>query len=90
MSAYKEASESPSLEKGSPEVTVRESRNHIDNDSQLSVRHADDALLAELGYKSEFRREFSVNSRVLFTAPDIDSAIVCLFSLSRLSRSRSL
>lgn len=26
-----------------------------------SVRHADDALLAELGYKSEFKREFSVS-----------------------------
>ena len=25
------------------------------------VRHADDARLAELGYKSEFRREFSVS-----------------------------
>jgi hypothetical protein len=31
------------------------------NGSLLSVRHADDALLAELGYKSEFKREFSVS-----------------------------
>ena len=30
------------------------------NGSLLSVRHADDALLAQLGYRSEFRREFSV------------------------------
>lgn len=29
---------------------------------QLGQRHADDALLAELGYKSEFRREFSVRT----------------------------
>lgn len=33
--------------------------------SLVSVRHADDALLAELGYKSEFRREFSVSRFVL-------------------------
>lgn len=31
----------------------------VDNDS-LSLRHVDDAKLAELGYKSEFKREFSV------------------------------
>lgn len=30
------------------------------NGSLLTVRHADDALLAQLGYKAEFRREFSV------------------------------
>jgi len=28
-----------------------------------SLRRADDALLAELGYKAEFKREFSVSSR---------------------------
>jgi hypothetical protein len=26
-----------------------------------SLRHEDDVLLAKLGYRSEFRREFSVN-----------------------------
>lgn len=31
--------------------------HHRDDDS---LRHADDDRLAELGYKSEFRREFSV------------------------------
>lgn len=30
-----------------------------------SLRHADDVLLAELGYKSEFKREFSVSIRQL-------------------------
>lgn len=29
--------------------------------SLTNIRHADDALLAELGYKSEFKREFSVS-----------------------------
>ena len=32
------------------------------NTGLLSLRHADDVLLAKLGYKSEFRREFSVSS----------------------------
>ena len=32
------------------------------NSPQLDgVRHADDVLLAKLGYKSEFKREFSVS-----------------------------
>jgi len=35
-----------------------------DNDSNSIIR-ADDARLAELGYKSEFRREFSVRFVVL-------------------------
>lgn len=34
--------------------------------SLVSVRHADDALLAELGYKSEFRREFSLLETIAF------------------------
>ena len=35
--------------------------NRSTNGSLLSLRHADDALLAQLGYKAEFRREFSVS-----------------------------
>ncbi|KAI0268159.1 amino acid transporter [Gloeopeniophorella convolvens] len=31
-----------------------------------SIRHADDAMLAKLGYKSEFRREFSLVETVAF------------------------
>ena len=31
-----------------------------DSANLISIRHADDVLLAKLGYKSEFRREFSV------------------------------
>jgi hypothetical protein len=34
----------------------------IDGADDDSLRHADDVRLAELGYKSEFRREFSVRS----------------------------
>ena len=34
-------------------------------DKKLSVTHADDARLAALGYKSEFKREFTV--RLPFT-----------------------
>ncbi|KAK7026506.1 hypothetical protein VNI00_015586 [Paramarasmius palmivorus] len=33
---------------------------------QVNVRHADDELLATLGYKSEFRREFSLIETVAF------------------------
>ncbi|KAJ7600377.1 APC amino acid permease [Mycena floridula] len=32
----------------------------------VSLRHADDALLAQLGYKSEFKREFSLFETVAF------------------------
>ena len=32
-----------------------------DHENLNAVRHADDALLAQLGYKSEFKREFSVS-----------------------------
>ena len=38
-------------------------------DSLVNIRHADDALLAELGYKSEFRREFSVSTFAFHTNP---------------------
>lgn len=37
------------------------------------VRHADDELLAQLGYKSEFRREFSV--RALCETPSMDTSM---------------
>ena len=32
----------------------------VHQDSETDVRRADDVLLAQLGYKSEFKREFSV------------------------------
>ena len=32
------------------------------DESLNAIRHADDVLLAKLGYKSEFRREFSVRA----------------------------
>ncbi|PSR73310.1 hypothetical protein PHLCEN_2v10838 [Hermanssonia centrifuga] len=34
--------------------------------SLMTLRHADDALLAQLGYKSEFKREFSRIETVAF------------------------
>ncbi|KAI0832902.1 amino acid transporter [Trametes gibbosa] len=37
-----------------------------DRTSITSVRHADDELLAKLGYKSEFRREFSLIETIAF------------------------
>lgn len=40
-------------------VEVAQSKDSHDIDS---LRRADDVLLAELGYKSEFRREFSVRA----------------------------
>lgn len=33
----------------------------VARDDSPSLRHADDVRLAELGYKSEFKREFSVS-----------------------------
>ena len=33
----------------------------IDHENLSAVKHADDVLLAQLGYKSEFKREFSVS-----------------------------
>ena len=51
-----------------PAITqnIRDSfSEHTSPDGSLfSVRHADDILLAELGYKSEFKREFSVRLKV--------------------------
>jgi hypothetical protein len=40
-------------------TTVRE----VQTQDSDSIRHADNARLAELGYKSEFKREFSVRVR---------------------------
>lgn len=45
---------------GKDVTAVEVSTNNGDSDLS-ALRHADDALLAELGYKSEFRREFSVS-----------------------------
>ena len=55
--------------------------------SLTNIRHADDALLAELGYKSEFKREFSVSqfsSLVggwLLTRPQLLETIAFAFSI---------
>lgn len=44
------------------EVTtvVNDASQESPSGSLLNVRHADNALLAQLGYKAEFKREFSV------------------------------
>ncbi|KAE9397933.1 amino acid transporter [Gymnopus androsaceus JB14] len=47
-----------------------DTKNEKDNSGvevdSVSLRHADDALLAKLGYKSEFKREFSLIETVAF------------------------
>ncbi|CAL1699917.1 unnamed protein product [Somion occarium] len=50
---------------GKDVTAVEVSTNNGDSDLS-ALRHADDALLAELGYKSEFRREFSLFETVAF------------------------
>ena len=44
----------------------------IDHENLSAVKHADDVLLAQLGYKSEFKREFSVS------CPSADVAVATL------------
>ncbi|KAG6856596.1 hypothetical protein H0H87_002688 [Tephrocybe sp. NHM501043] len=44
--------------------SVVEANDHGDD---LSVRHTDDDKLAELGYKSEFKREFSLLQTIAFS-----------------------
>ena len=46
-------------EKGGP-ATVAYSTG-VDHENLSAVKHADDVRLAQLGYKSEFKREFSVS-----------------------------
>lgn len=53
-----------SVKKTPPDVNVQHASVDSDASSLLTIRRADDALLAELGYKAEFRREFSVSSIV--------------------------
>ncbi|TFK34019.1 amino acid transporter [Crucibulum laeve] len=42
------------------------STNDIDNDNAAGIRRRDNRLLAHLGYKSEFRREFSLIETIAF------------------------
>ncbi|OBZ70491.1 hypothetical protein A0H81_09576 [Grifola frondosa] len=44
----------------------RLNNREFDNGSIVSLRHADDVLLAKLGYKSEFKREFSLIETIAF------------------------
>ncbi|EKM56083.1 uncharacterized protein PHACADRAFT_257146 [Phanerochaete carnosa HHB-10118-sp] len=57
------------------------------NGSLLSVRHADDALLAELGYKSEFKREFSMLETIAFgfSIMGVISSVTSTFSFPLVS-----
>ena len=48
-------------DKSGVDIVIREKGQNSDNESTLTVRHADNVLLAQLGYKSQFRREFSVS-----------------------------
>lgn len=54
-----------SVEEKSPTVTVQDASRSSEDGSLLMLRRADDVLLAELGYKSEFRREFTVRAWAL-------------------------
>lgn len=47
-------------DKSNVDVVIQEKGRNSDEASIVTIRHADDALLAQLGYKSQFRREFSV------------------------------
>ena len=42
-------------------VTATDGTRYDDHEGLTALKHADDALLAQLGYKSEFKREFSVS-----------------------------
>ena len=46
-------------EKTAVAASVRPLGDH--HEDLTAVKHADDVLLAQLGYKSEFKREFSVS-----------------------------
>ena len=61
MAGDQHASKRSTVEKSSP-VVIHDSSRSSEDGSLLSTRHADDALLAELGYKAEFRREFTVRA----------------------------
>ncbi|KAI0818650.1 amino acid/polyamine transporter I [Irpex lacteus] len=43
--------------------------------SIVTIRHADDALLAQLGYKSQFRREFSVHRCFAFSIMGVVASV---------------
>ena len=47
----------------------------IDHENLSAVKHADDVLLAQLGYKSEFKREFSVSRPSAHVA--VATLVVC-------------
>ena len=52
-------------------TTITQEAGHHHHESLTEVRHADDVLLAKLGYKSEFKREFSVSLLIrAYTMPN--------------------
>ncbi|GBE80190.1 Uncharacterized amino-acid permease [Sparassis crispa] len=52
--------------KGEKQATTTTHAVHNDNVALEEIRHSDDVLLAKLGYKSEFKREFSLIETVAF------------------------
>lgn len=48
-----------------PTASTPDAAVHRDDESLTALRHADDVLLAKLGYKSVFKREFSVSVLLL-------------------------
>ena len=52
----------------------------VDHENLSAVKHADDVRLAQLGYKSEFKREFSVSLTSLLC---IVLSVLLSYELSR-------
>jgi len=74
---------SESLKETTADIFITHATDGADDDS---LRHADDVRLAELGYKSEFRREFSVRNiwdpcSQPLTAPQMIELIAFSFSI---------
>lgn len=60
----KKRSSSDNLDSVETKQVQHKGNRRQDSSALQNLRHADDAMLAELGYKSEFRREFSVSARL--------------------------
>ena len=67
----------------SPSASLKDSEDlakNADNEGLTAVKHADDALLAKLGYQSVFKREFSVSLTSLLC---IVLSVLLSYELSR-------
>jgi len=62
-----------SLESEKEKTTVDVALSKDSHGDVDALRHADDVLLAELGYKAEFKREFSVRHIYYLSAATSDT-----------------